>query len=461
MNNEREIRDPIHGFIFRSEIEEKVIDSSTFQRLRNIKQLALANLVYPGAQHTRFEHSIGVMHIAGRLAEKFHLNTDETRLVKLTALLHDLGHGPFSHVSERVLDKYVDRKLGNQDILEKIHERITCQIILEDDSLSPILSMDEREQIRDLILGKSPNNLVRNIISGPLDADKQDYLLRDSYYCGVRYGVYDIDRLLNTLCTFDDKGTTYLAIPNESIYTLEQFVIAKYHMNTQVYYHKIRLITDAMIVRGIILGIQIDNIDWLKKLYAYDGSSEFIKNYIKWDDSKFFTKILEAENDNTFSYRFFNALRKRKLHKRIFSQNLTFFKGAEIIKYLSDILKKPETINEIEKEIAKFLSDYMKVSINENEVILNKYMFNSVKEQSKDNEASILVLTKDNEKSNFEQESTLFHSIDEKQNDDFLEIYAPIEFHGQENKEKKKREIIPKIKQIITDIVNSKLTLKD
>ena len=458
MNNGREIRDPIHGFIFRSEIEEKIIDSSVFQRLRNIKQLALANLVYPGAQHTRFEHSIGVMHIAGRLAEKFNLTPDEIRLVKLTALLHDIGHGPFSHVSERVLDKYVNSDLVNSDVLEKIHESITCQIILEDNELSHLLSKREREQINDLILGKSSNDLVRNIISGPLDADKQDYLLRDSYYCGVRYGVYDIDRLLNTLCTFNDRNITYLAIPNESVYTLEQFVIAKYHMNTQVYYHKIRLITDSMIVRGIVLGIEVDNIDWLKKIYTYDGTSDFIQNYIKWNDSNFFTKILSEENNKSLSHKYFNALKNRKLHKRIFTQSLPYFKDAEVIKYLSEILKFPNVINEIEQEIAKFLSEYLKVSISNEQVILNKYMFKSVKEQSKDDEGSIIVLTKDNEKSYFEQESTLFHSIDSKQSDEFLEIYAPIEYLGKEDKEKKKQEIIPNIKKIISEIAKSKIS---
>lgn len=458
MNNGREIRDPIHGFIFRSEIEEKIIDSSVYQRLRNIKQLALANLVYPGANHTRFEHSIGVMHIAGRLAEKFDLTPDEVRLVKLTALLHDIGHGPFSHVSERVLDKYVNSDIVNSDVLEKIHESITCQIILEDNELSHLLSKREREQITDLILGKSSNDLVRNIISGPLDADKQDYLLRDSYYCGVRYGVYDIDRLLNTLCTFNDRNITYLAIPNESVYTLEQFVIAKYHMNTQVYYHKIRLITDSMIVRGIVLGIEVDDIDWLKKMYSYDGTSDFIQNYINWNDSNFFTKILSEENNKSLSYKYFNALKNRKLHKRIFTQSLPYFKDAEVIKYLSEILKFPNVINEIEKEIAKFLSDYLKVSISKEQVILNKYMFKSVKEQSKDDEGSIIVLTKDNEKSYFEQESTLFHSIDSKQSDEFLEIYAPIEYSGKEDKEKKKQEIIPNIKKIISEIAKSKIS---
>ena len=105
MNKQREIRDPVYGFIQRFELEEKIIDSSVFQRLRGIKQLALANLVYPGALHTRFEHSLGVMHVAGKLSERL-IDDDETkRLIRLAALLHDIGHGPFSHVSENILDK--------------------------------------------------------------------------------------------------------------------------------------------------------------------------------------------------------------------------------------------------------------------------------------------------------------------------------------------------------------------
>lgn len=107
----REIRDPVHGFIHRTPLEEEIIDTPLFQRLRRIKQLALASMVYPGALHTRFDHSLGVMHLADRLSERLLDDDRETkRIMRLAALLHDVGHGPFSHVSETIIDKFYDKE---------------------------------------------------------------------------------------------------------------------------------------------------------------------------------------------------------------------------------------------------------------------------------------------------------------------------------------------------------------
>lgn len=108
MSSELEIRDPIHGFIFREPTEQGIIDTAIFQRLRRLRQLALAYLVYPGAVHTRFEHSLGAFHVACRVAKQLNLSAEEARLVRLAALLHDVGHGLFSHVSESVLEKHTD-----------------------------------------------------------------------------------------------------------------------------------------------------------------------------------------------------------------------------------------------------------------------------------------------------------------------------------------------------------------
>ena len=108
-----------------------------------------------------------------------------------------------------------------------------------------------------------------------MDADKQDYLLRDSYFCGVKYGIYDIERLIDTMDVQRDMDERVLAISADGVHTLEQFVLAKYYMTTQVYRHKIRLITDSMIIRAIELGITEDKIDYLRQLYTFDGSREF------------------------------------------------------------------------------------------------------------------------------------------------------------------------------------------
>ena len=121
MSSGLEIRDPIHGFIYREPHEQEIVDSSTFQRLRRLRQLALANLVYPGANHTRFDHSLGAFHVAGRLAQRFGLDATETRLIRLAALLHDIGHAPFSHVSEPILKKHSGDKIGLKP-KQQVHE---------------------------------------------------------------------------------------------------------------------------------------------------------------------------------------------------------------------------------------------------------------------------------------------------------------------------------------------------
>jgi uncharacterized protein len=284
MTERFELRDPIHGFVQRGE-EKQIIDTPLFQRLRHIKQLAMANLVYPSALHTRFEHSIGTMHIAGRVAAHLDLLPEELRLVRKAALLHDIGHGPFSHVSEEVLKGLSGKK--------QIHELITRDLILNSPDLDGPLSGDDRVRISGLIDGSEGDSLLKGILSGPLDADKQDYLLRDSYFCGVKYGVYDLDRLIGTLYIQPDGYDRQLAITSDGVYALEQFIIARYHMNTQVYRHRVRQITDAMIVKGIQLGIEMDGHQWLKELYKYEDNEEYRKYYLSWNDEKLVLKMIE------------------------------------------------------------------------------------------------------------------------------------------------------------------------
>jgi HD superfamily phosphohydrolase len=179
-----EIRDPIYGFITPSDTEFKIINTSLFQRLRRIRQLAMAYLVYPGANHTRFDHSLGVYHIACLMAEKLlpqKENDEKKRIIRLSALLHDIGHGPFSHISEDILDKYSDDT--NDSLKEKTHEKITAKIIQTDRELKQLLSPNEIENIIGLLSGKKVDiSLMKEIVSGPLDADKMDYLIKGQLF---------------------------------------------------------------------------------------------------------------------------------------------------------------------------------------------------------------------------------------------------------------------------------------
>ena len=155
-----EMRDPIHGFIKISKRERDLIDTKVFQRLRRIRQLAMAFLVYPGAVHTRFDHSIGVMHVAGRICTKLQelnsarISCKDVERVRFAALLHDIGHGPFSHVSEHLLKKYAPADDDTGQVLEKIHEKITVDIVESDPQIDEILNGDERRFVIDMIQGQ-------------------------------------------------------------------------------------------------------------------------------------------------------------------------------------------------------------------------------------------------------------------------------------------------------------------
>ena len=189
-------------------------------------------------------------------------------------MLHDIGHGPFSHVTEPILQAHSPKRKFESVQDSKIHELISHQIIMTDPELAEILGEKERKQIVGILKGETGYSYLRDIVSGPIDADKQDYLLRDSYFTGVKYGVYDIERLSDTLVVRDDGEDKVLAISIDGLHALEQFVLAKYYMTTQVYRHRLRLITDAMVQRGISLGIDVDGLDWLRTLYSYDGTKE-------------------------------------------------------------------------------------------------------------------------------------------------------------------------------------------
>ena len=431
----KEIRDPIHGFINPTVEESKIIDTNVFQRLRRIKQLAMAYLVYPGAWHTRFEHSLGVMHIAGRIAEKLKLDQDLTRIIRLAALLHDIGHGPFSHVSENILKLYKDVKSGED---EEIHEKIGWKIIENDPDLVNIIKDQDREMIIDTLSGKLSEPIAHEIVSGPLDADKQDYLLRDSYFCGVKYGVFDLERLIDTFDKIKDHviDKDVLAITSDGIFALEQYIIAKYHMNTQVYRHKVRLVTDAMIVRAIELGIDEDKIDWLTRLYQNEDTNEYIKNYRKWDDNRLINNLLDPDSKNGYAKNIFKNLHERKLFKRIYSKSLNEFSDPDLRKYLESLCDNSKK-REIERHLAEAISTKLNnVNLDPNLLILQSYKIKSVRTRSSGNEGSIMI-NKFPNPVNFDNESTLFRSIDTAERDSFIEVYASISFSDDSDKRNK------------------------
>jgi len=196
-----EIRDPVHGYIGISDVEKELIDSNYLQRLRYVKQLAGAYLVYPGATHTRFEHVIGAMHVAGKVCDRLKqfnwIDDDTASEVRVAALLHDVGHGPFSHLFDEL---WAEKGITHEDVSIKLIRRTDIADILSRNGYSP-------RKISVLAVGnyKTNKHFLNEIISGSLSTDIMDYLLRDSYFTGVEYGKVDIQRLIDSLCVAEKK----------------------------------------------------------------------------------------------------------------------------------------------------------------------------------------------------------------------------------------------------------------
>jgi hypothetical protein len=264
-DNKYTFRDPVHGFIGFNDLEWDIINSPAFQRLRRIRQLAWTDYVYPGAMHTRFEHSMGVCHIASRLFDAIIkrnmgvLKSDynfmdsgidrQRQIIRLAALMHDLGHGPFSHASEEVFpEKSEGKKFVHEDYSAYIATSMLGDIIKNHsyNTNNFGISIDQITDIFSPTSKETSSVLWKEIISGQMDADRMDYLLRDSYHCGVSYGRYDLDRDVDTLCLCEDSevGGHLVGVEEDGIHAVEGLLIARFMMFTQVYFHKTRVIFD-------------------------------------------------------------------------------------------------------------------------------------------------------------------------------------------------------------------------
>lgn len=441
MSFQLEIRDPIHQFIYREPKEKKLVDTKVFQRLRSLRQLALANLVYPGALHSRFEHSLGAFHIAREISLRLLPSEFDRELVRLAALLHDIGHGPFSHVSEPILQRFSKVKLDLDK--QQIHEIISSKIIETNPELVRILGEDQCHDITRLLSGKYGYRVLKDIVSGPLDVDKQDYLLRDSYFCGVKYGVYDLHRLIDALHIHKDADEEqYLAIAGDGINSVEQFVLAKYYMSIQVYFHRIRLITDEMIKRGIILGIEEDNIPWLKDLYAFDGTEEHLNEYLRWHDEKLILEILSDRTSDGFAKQIFSKLRNRELLKCIFSASeKEFDRVPPEVRHL--VFTKPDEIcKALEKQVADTYGFDVRL------VIAKIVRFKPATKT----ESEIMVL-RPSHPVPFHEASILFSSVDEAIQERRIDVYAPA-LYEERDKKKQLRDFHNQIFEMITKLAN-------
>lgn len=303
------VRDPLYGYIGLTKRETELLDTVWLQRLRRIKQLAMTELVYPSAVHTRFEHSLGVLHVANAMALQLNLDDHDREVVRIAGLLHDTGHGPFSHVFESILE------IANNGKID--HEKITLKI-LETDVVRSILEKKENifNDVYSILAGQGGESIARDIIDSSLDADKLDYLRRDSYHTGVMYGVFDFDRIVKMLDS--DSKRQHIAVKEKGIDALESFRLARYLMHKQVYRHHVRAITDSMLVRAARLHIQNSPSSPVNSLIF--TNEDFLSIFCDYDDSAFLQEISGSLSEEACEL--VQRLRKRRLLKRCYEKDM-------------------------------------------------------------------------------------------------------------------------------------------
>ena len=360
-----DIIDPIHDFIRVNNSEMKIIDDPIFQRLRRIRQLSGAHLTYPGAQHTRFEHSLGVMHIAdqaGRiLHEKNIINTDQIENLRLAALLHDIGHGPFSHLYEEVL----------REKTKTSHEDLGKKIILKT-SIGDLISKSgfNKNFIAKLAFGNSKFQFMNEIVSGVLSADMMDYLLRDGYFTGAEHAKIDHKRITQSLDVFHGK----LALEKSALYSFESMMHSRYQMFKAVYFHKTVRSVEVMLLESMRLAdseLGITSVD--------------LDEFVELTDDVLLSKLLSLPpitSDLKRARKFAEDYQNRRLLKCVFERILT-----------TNVNLRKKKLTEIHTELAK------KSKVDGNDIFVDSSVTPSIPLSPHEKESkSIILITKENNK---------------------------------------------------------------
>ena len=319
------IKDPIYGYIRLTDVERNVIDTLAVQRLRRIRQLAGAEFVYPAANHTRFEHVLGTMYLAGVVSDSLpvHLSSEEKQKVRLAALLHDVGHAPFSHLFEPLLLKYMGRN----------HEDISRWVIA-DSSLTDVIKRQgiDAEELSGLAIGKPPKSdrsFLGQIISSSFDVDKMDFVVRDSYHTGAGYGSVDVFRLIYTMDVLDGN----LAVDVTALPTLESLILARLESFKAIYFHRACRAVQMML---------------LKALEAAKNELAILQaktpdEYLEWDDYTVWSKLWV----NPRSREIVREIAARRLLKCAYER--TFYAKDELA---SSVFTKENVRLKLEEEIA-------------------------------------------------------------------------------------------------------------
>lgn len=307
MEKMKHFRDPIYGFITLNKLEKGIVDTKIFQRLRKIRQLGTSYLVYPSAHHTRFEHSLGILHASTEMYNSIIRNPENIeilgwdekdkeenlKLLRLASLLHDIGHGPFSHAAEDIFP-------DNQK-----HEDYTYRIIVESEIgelIDENLGGEYKLKVAEIATEKSKDwngIFLQNILTGEIGTDRIDYLARDSYHLGIPYGKFDYDRLLRILHVEERAGNPHIAVDEGGIHIIEGFLLARYFMFLQVYFHKTTR----------ILNIHLS--EFLKEFLPDGKYPEDIDDFINLDDNYILSEIEKSKLESA------KMLKQRKHYRMV------------------------------------------------------------------------------------------------------------------------------------------------
>lgn len=332
-NHSKTIRDSIHGNIKIGGVFLDLLGAPEIQRLHNVKQLGLAHLVFPGAHHTRLEHSLGAYNMALKASEMLNLDESESELVTCAALLHDIGHGPFSHTLESILRDSLD--VNHVDLTERLlfgeYEIFDSREkeFISSPSVHEILSKNNINQryVADIIKGKMLEYpYLSQLLDSAIDVDQLDYLIRDAYYTGVAYGMIDIERFIQTLVINDDR----LAIARKGVGVVENILMARTLMYSSVYFHKTVRIAELMLSKSIEMIPNAKPLDFFKMTDA--------------------ELVNDLKNEGPFQNEMVTYLKYRVLFKQAYlltHSNLDEQKN-EIVKSLEDVGSRKEKEREIE-----------------------------------------------------------------------------------------------------------------
>jgi uncharacterized protein len=315
LREEKVFKDPVHEYVYvQDQTIWDLINTKEFQRLRRIRQLGTTYLTFHGAEHSRFSHSLGVYEITRRIISQFERNGYPDwpaceRLVSLcAALLHDVGHGPFSHSLEEIFDTD--------------HEEWTCNILLGDTDINKVLrqvSHDFPEKVAAVIQKKYPKPIVVSLISSQMDADRMDYLLRDAYYTGVNYGTFDLERILRVLRPYQGK----IVVKESGMHAVEHYLMSRYQMYWQIYFHPVTR-SSEIILRQIFRRAHELNQHGYQFGWMADPIQKLLNNtlslqdYLKLDESLAQTAFAEwSEESDELLSDLCRRFQNRRLYKYV------------------------------------------------------------------------------------------------------------------------------------------------